>query len=115
MVAQMTPEQLQALDHYTLLTARKYASPEQQGLLSPYEHQAYAREYTYDNPQMAPLMALMTLGYQPAKALGLTNSRSGASMGQMKQGLKGVYEGLSKRLQEVYDSLHFTDPFPPSI
>jgi len=95
-----TPEQLGAMDHSLLYSARGYAAPEQQDMISPFEHRAFAREATRENPLMALPIALATPIYAGAKALGLTRSRSGASLDQVGQGLRGVGEGLLGAMQD---------------
>lgn len=109
----LTPEQLGAMDHATLFNAREYASKAQQSVLSPYEHRAFAREASYENPLMALPIAVGTLAYQPAKmALGM--SRSGPSTDQVREGLRGVTEGLHKRIKEIAQSISYKDPFGDS-
>ncbi len=93
---QQDPAKLQALlegmDHASLYQMRARAPKEMQGLLSPYEHRAFAREATGDNPLMALPIAAGTLAYQPYKAL--MGARSAPSMGQVGHGLLGVGEGV---------------------
>jgi hypothetical protein len=91
----LTPEQLSQLDHATLYQARQYVPQEQQGLLAPYEHRAFAREATAENPLMALPIAAGSLAYQPYKAL--FGARSSPSFNQLTQGLLGVKDGLFGR------------------
>jgi hypothetical protein len=87
------------LDHATLYRLRREAQDrELQNLLAGYEHRAFAREATADNPLMGVPIALATPLYQGAKLLGLTDSRSAPSWSQMGQGLLGVGEGWAQRL-----------------
>jgi hypothetical protein len=92
----LTPEQLKKLDHATLYSARQYVPQEQQGLISPYEHRAFAREATNENPLLALPIAAGSLLYQPYKAL--MGARSAPAWDQMGQGLLGVGEGLGQRM-----------------
>jgi len=112
-ILEMTPEQLSKMDHASLYNARAYLPKEAQGLISPYEHAAFAREATAENPWMALPIAAGTLAYQPYKMI--FGARSGADFKQVKEGLKGVKEGLVKSLLEQFEPAAFKDPFPPSI
>lgn len=93
---QQDPNKLQALleemDHASLYQLRAKAPNALQGLLAPYEHRAFAREASAENPLMALPIAAGTLAYQPYKAM--MGSRSAPSLGQVGQGLLGVGEGL---------------------
>ena len=89
----LSKDQLAKLDHASLYAARDYLPREQQGEISPYEHRAFAREATQENPWMGLPIAAGTLAYQPYKIL-KGQSRSGASLDQVGQGLLGVGEGL---------------------
>lgn len=77
--------------------AQKAGNQALQDLLAGYEHRAYARETSKDNPWMGASIAVSTPLYQLAKLAGLTNSRSAPSLSQMGQGLLGVGEGLLQR------------------
>jgi len=70
-----------------------------QNLLAPYEHRAFAREATSENPLAALSLALGIPVYQLAKILGQTNSRSDPSLEQVKQGYLGIGEGLLGRFK----------------
>lgn len=70
-------------------------SRDAQNLLAPYEHRAYMREYT-DSVPSAAVNAMLTLGYTPYKMLTGNKEWSDPSMGEVKQGLLGVYEGLKR-------------------
>jgi hypothetical protein len=72
---------------------------ESQNAIAPYEHRAFAREATQENPLSALSLALGIPAYQLAKLLGLTDSRSDPSLEQMKQGYIGVGEGLLSRMR----------------
>lgn len=95
-LASMSPEALGQMDHATLYRARQYIPAQLQGLVSPYEHRAFAREATQENPLMALPIAVGTLAYQPYKAL--MGARSAPSFDQVGQGLLGVGEGLARRI-----------------
>lgn len=71
------------------------ASP-MQAQLAPYEHQAFAREWTQDNPWVAvPSLAVSIPGYGLMKLLGLQHGRTKASMAEMAGGYRGIGQGLA--------------------
>jgi hypothetical protein len=98
-LASFTPQQLGGMDHASLYNARSYAGKDQQGILSPYEHRAFAREATQENPLMALPIAAGTLAYQPYKWV--MGSRSAPALDQVTQGLTGVGEGLWAAFQNA--------------
>jgi hypothetical protein len=87
------PGLLAQMEHAALYNMRAKAPKEMQGLLSPYEHRAFAREATAENPLLALPIAAGTLAYQPYKML-MGQSRSAAGLDQVGHGLLGVGEGL---------------------
>jgi hypothetical protein len=97
----MSPEELEehlkGMDHSSLYRLRGMLTGNQvmQNKVSPYEHRAFAREATHENPWMAAPIAMGTLAYQPYKML-MGQSRSQPSLDQVGQGLTGVFEGLKK-------------------
>lgn len=91
----LSPEELSQLDHATLYQARSYLPKEQQDLLAPYEHRAFAREAVGENKLMALPIAAGSLAYQPYKML--MGARSQPSLNQLAQGLLGVKDGLFGR------------------
>jgi hypothetical protein len=101
---QLTPEQLAAMDHYSLLMARKGADQGMQNRLAPYEHRAYAREAVTDNPLYAPFLAGAIPAYQIKKMI-TGEGRSQPSMEHVLQGLLGVGEGIAARGQGAYNKL----------
>ena len=100
----LSPDQLSQMDHASLYAARQYVPRDQQGDISPYEHRAFAREATQENPWMGIPIAAGTLAYQPYKIL-TGKSRSGASLDQVGQGLVGVGEGLWGAFQNQMQSI----------
>ena len=88
---------LESASHQDLLRLREYAPAQTQGLLSPYEHRAFARELVQENP----LSALSLLGaipaYQLYKLTGMSGARSSPSWDQILQGYLGLGEGLLRR------------------
>lgn len=103
-LASFTPQQLNQMDHATLYSARGYASPEQQNILAPAEHRAFAREATRENPLMGVPIALASLAYQPYKMI-KGQSRSGAGINQVGQALVGVGEGAWGAFQDGMQSI----------
>lgn len=73
-------------------------------LLAPYERQAFARQWTRDNPMLAvPSLLAAIPAEQIAKLVGvMPKSGSGvqtpASMEQMRRGFAGLGEGLLSKL-----------------
>lgn len=92
----MQKEELAKLPHALLYQARERVPSEQQGLISPFEHRAFAREAVAENPMMAlPIAAAIPL-YQLYK--GVMGARSQPSLDQVLQGFVGIGEGLSNKL-----------------
>jgi len=93
-------------EHAELYGMRMKGDRNANALLAPYEHQAYAREYVENNPFSGPLaMAILTAGYTPAKALGLTDTdekSTPASLDQMLGGFKGIGQGISSNLRGFF-------------
>jgi len=86
---------LAKMDWPSLIEMRKkYTSQDQQNVLAPYEHRAYARE-NVNSPLDVLSMAALTLGYTPYKAL-KGEGRSQPSIRAIGQGLLGTWEGMSK-------------------
>jgi hypothetical protein len=86
---------------YDLIQMRKGASKEDQDRLAPYEHRAWAREYTKDNPEAVLTTPGMSLAYNLLKALGLQSSRSEPSAKAVIEGTKGSIEGLGGYVREL--------------
>lgn len=99
----LTPQQLRSMDHSSLYAARGRLPRDARAMhdkIAPYEHRAFAREATAENPLMALPIAAGTLAYQPYKLL-MGQSRSGASLDQVGHGLAGVGEGLWQAFQQM--------------
>jgi hypothetical protein len=90
---------LASMSHAELYMKRAYSkSKAEQDRLAPYEHRAFAREFARESPGKAAVSLPFAIpAYTAAKALGLQRTRSGASLEEMKQGFKGLAEGLFKR------------------
>jgi hypothetical protein len=73
----------------------RYQQPTKQNEIAPYEHRAFAREWTQENPLLASVSLPFAIpGYTAYKAMGFGNTRSQPSMDQIKQGYTGLAEGL---------------------
>jgi hypothetical protein len=107
----LTPEQLRNVPHHVLWSARFHVPPEQQNLISPYEHRAYTKDMAYENPWLIPGIAALIPAYQGAKWLGSTDSRSKPSMAQMTEAYGGLWQGLMDRLKEIEMKKAITDSF----
>lgn len=86
---------LNGLSHAELWRLRESAPPELQNILAPLEHQAFAREWTQENPLLAvPSLTFAIPAYTAAKSLGLLRARSPASWNEIKAGYRGMIQGL---------------------
>ena len=87
---------LAKMDWPALLQMRKkYTEQDQQNVLAPYEHRAYARENTH-SPTDLLSMAALSLGYTPYKAI-TGEGRSQPSLRAVGQGLLGAWEGINSK------------------
>ena len=68
-----------------------------QDTLAPYEHQAFAREWTQENPMVAaPALSFAIPGYALAKLLGIKHGRSRPSLAEMASAYHGIWQGLTE-------------------
>lgn len=100
LLTSLTGTQLQKLPHAALYSARSKVPKEQQNLIAPAEHRAFAREAVTENPLMAVSLAAGIPTYQLYKML--MGARSGPSMDQVTQGFAGIGDGLSQTLQDLF-------------
>ena len=64
--------------------------------IAPYEHAAFAREWTQEQPLRAiPSLMFAIPAYTGAKALGLTKARSPASLRELLLGYRGMGQGIA--------------------
>ena len=90
-----TEEELAKMSWPDLLQLRNSLTTRaDQNAVAPYEHRAYAREFSGD-PYSAAQNAIGSLGYSPAKGI-IGGARSDPSFREIGQGLRGVWEGLTK-------------------
>lgn len=82
---------------------RKASTKEEQNVIAPYEHRAYAREYVKENPEAALVMPGLILGYNTLKAVGEKEGRSDASFKTILEGMKGAIEGIGGRARELFE------------
>lgn len=90
-----------SMSHMQLLMLRNSLSPNdpRQAILAPYEHEAFAREYTEDNPFLGSIgLSVAIPAYAAAKALGLQHARTGPSIASILAGYKGIGQGIYNRL-----------------
>jgi len=96
----LTDDQLEQMTHAQLWSLRDAYKddPKMQMRLAPYEHQAFAREFTKERPVLGPMsMAAAIPLYQLAKMGGMMTNGGTAtppSLNQMVQSYKGVAQGL---------------------
>ncbi len=85
--------------HAKLYLARQNASPEEQNVLAPMEHQAFAREWTESNPFLAaPSLAVGAPLYTAGKYLGLIKARSEPSLEELAAAYRGIGQGFQNWL-----------------
>lgn len=108
-------DDMAAMKHDKLYVLRsKLKTKEAQDLVAQYEHRAFAREYVEDSPVVGTIGMIGAIpGYQAAKALGLTGSRSGASVGQAVEAAKGVGEGIVNAIKKPWERM-WNDPNVPT-
>lgn len=94
-------EELSKMPHSELYRLRGNLSKEEQAIVAPYEHRAFARELVQENPAMAASLAFAIPSYTAAKATGAVEARTPASMEEMEQAFVGMYEGIIKKLKET--------------
>ena len=89
-------EYLAQMPHSELYRMRNQKGANQ-GMLGPYEHRVFAREFAQESPLAAAVSLPFAIpAYSGYKALGMGNSRSPASLEEMKQAYLGLMEGLRK-------------------
>lgn len=89
-------EYLASLSHEELYRMRNKAGIDQ-GMLGPYEHRAFAREFAKESPLRAAMSLPFAIpAYSLSKKLGISDARSPASIEEMKQAYLGLLEGLRR-------------------
>jgi len=75
---------------------KKYSGdPMMQQMLAPFEHQAYARQYTQEHPVAGPIaMAVDAPAYQLAKLFGIKSGRSQPSLDELFAAYSGIMQGM---------------------
>jgi hypothetical protein len=88
------PGMLQDADHEMLYRMRA-APGADQGMLAPFEHRAFAREWAQESPVLAGVSLPVAVPlYQLAKLLGLQKARTPASLDELFAGYHGMAEGM---------------------
>lgn len=83
-----------------LYRQREKATKEEQAVLGPREHGAWAEFRVIDNPVYGPIEQLFAIpGYTAAKAVGLLGGRSPASVDELAEAYKGMGRGLISNLE----------------
>lgn len=96
-------EQLTSMSHADLLKAREGVTDQaEQNRLAGFEHRAFARERTEENPANAVGLAAAIPTYAAAKTVGVMKGRSETSVSQMAQGYKGIGEGLANKAESFF-------------
>lgn len=97
-----TDSQLASMSQSELLDLRKKATTqEEQNRIAGFEHRAFAREQVQANPINAVGLAIDVPGYYAAKKTGVVKGRSEASLEQVKQGFKGIAEGMDTQVDRA--------------
>lgn len=87
--------EMDRLSHSQLYRLRDMASPDMQSTLGPAEHQAFAREWTEENPLVAvPSLGVAIPLYTMAKRFGLLRARTPGTMDEMLSGFRGIAQGM---------------------
>lgn len=91
------PNHFESLSHAELFNLRNKPGADQ-ALLAPFEHQAFAREATDENPLIGLGLLAAIPAYQAAKTFGIMGSRTGSEnpFGQIAAGFKGVGQGFGR-------------------
>lgn len=85
------------MSHADLATLRNQGGD--QGMLAPFEHRAFAREWAQENPVLAGVSLPFAIpAYSAAKALGLHQARTPASLDELFAGYHGYAEGMLNKL-----------------
>lgn len=91
-----------AYQRWEALYQAREAPGADQNRLGPLEHGAYAESRVRERPVLGVIEQLaMIPGYTGAKALGLMDSRSPASVDEMAEAYRGVGRGVSRNVQEL--------------
>lgn len=95
-------EEMKRMPHSSLYQMRsQLPNRELQRAIAPYEHRAFAREWTQENPLNALSLIPAIPGYQLYKMF-TDQSRSGVDFDQIGQGYAGMGEGLSGWLSNFF-------------
>lgn len=90
---------LDKLTHAELALRRRAPGADHE-LLAPMEHRAFAREWSQEDPLRAGLsLPFAVPAYTAAKAAGLMDARSPASIEEIMAGYHGMFEGLLNALR----------------
>lgn len=94
--------EMESMPHDSLYQMRsRLPDREMQRAVAPYEHRAFAREWTQENPLNALALIPAIPGYQLYKMF-TDESRSGVDFNQIGQGYMGMGEGLGGWLSNLF-------------
>ena len=86
-----------SVTHQQMMAFRRLSTmqdPMMQEIIAPYEHMAWSREYTKDNPRTgSDVMSLGVPMYQLGKMIGVNRGRTPASMDELFAGYQGISQG----------------------
>lgn len=86
------------MSHAELMAMRDQPGASQ-GMLAPFEHRAFAREWAKESPILAGVSLPFAIpAYNVAKKLGMLDARSPASMDEVLAGYHGYAEGMLDHL-----------------
>ena len=88
---------LDEMSHAELFRLRQQPGADHR-VLAPYEHRAFAREFARERPIAAAASLPFAIpAYSAAKATGMLDARSPASLAELLQGYRGLLEGLLRK------------------
>ena len=92
-LAKLLVQVLGDMSHADLYRLRGLSSKDDQQMLAPLEHRAFAKEFVGDHPVIAAGMPLAALGYYIGKRGGLIKSRTPADLDQVFGAVQGTLQG----------------------
>jgi hypothetical protein len=104
---ELTPEAISKLSFLESDDLRSRVGPDNkiaQNLLAPHEHALYNEGVVRENPLTALPLSIYTPAYSLFKQLGLIDTRSDASLEEMKQGYVGIGNGLRGFAEDSYSN-----------
>jgi len=81
------------LSHSELYRLRALSPPEDQPMIAPLEHRAFAKSFAEDHKLLGAGMPLAALGYYLGKKTGAIKSRTPADLDQVWGAVQGTLQG----------------------